>query len=351
MHYYEYVGNPHVHTTYSDGALLHAEVAQAAGEAGLTFVIVTDHNVWVHGCEGYYGKVLLLVGEEVHDVRRSPQANHLLVYNAETEMAPLGSKTQPLINAVTEKGGFTYLAHPVEYASPLSRDLAAVPWTDWEVTGYAGIELWNTMSEFKALMNNRLSAMIYNKRPTLGISGPFRATLHIWDQLLLQGRRVGVIGGADADSGAFPMEPQRPDALSYTFLLRGVNTHIITPSPLNGVVEHDKVLIYEAMRTGHTWVGYDMLAPTAGFRFTARSGANQATMGEELMRTGAITLEVQTPQRADIRLVRNGAVVARGSGQALKFTTADPGVYRAEAYRSFDWGQRGWIFSSPIYIM
>ncbi|HSM58601.1 MAG TPA: hypothetical protein VK879_20775, partial [Candidatus Sulfomarinibacteraceae bacterium] len=44
--------------------------------AGLDFIIVTDHNVWVHGVEGYYetdeGRVLLLTGEEVHDVRRQP---------------------------------------------------------------------------------------------------------------------------------------------------------------------------------------------------------------------------------------------------------------------------------------
>ncbi|HZD10996.1 MAG TPA: PHP domain-containing protein, partial [Candidatus Binatia bacterium] len=70
---HEAVGNMHMHTPYSDGEKWHKEVADDAIRAGLDFVIVTDHNVWVHGVEGYYendeGRVLLLTGEEVHDVR------------------------------------------------------------------------------------------------------------------------------------------------------------------------------------------------------------------------------------------------------------------------------------------
>jgi len=90
---YEYVGNMHMHTSYSDGAGTHADIAQAAIRAGLDFVIVTDHNVRVTGVEGYYydtmrdHRVLLITGEEVHDMRRQPQANHLLVYGVDGELA------------------------------------------------------------------------------------------------------------------------------------------------------------------------------------------------------------------------------------------------------------------------
>ncbi|MEJ2149133.1 MAG: PHP domain-containing protein, partial [Chloroflexota bacterium] len=66
---YEYIGNAHIHTPYSDGEGSHTEIAQAAVQAGLDFVIVTDHNVLVQGVEGYYHfgtdqDVLLLTGEE-----------------------------------------------------------------------------------------------------------------------------------------------------------------------------------------------------------------------------------------------------------------------------------------------
>jgi hypothetical protein len=51
---YEYAGNLHMHTPFSDGMGTYDEIASAALRAGLDFVIVTDHNVWVEGPEGYY---------------------------------------------------------------------------------------------------------------------------------------------------------------------------------------------------------------------------------------------------------------------------------------------------------
>ena len=88
----------------------------------------------------------------------------------------------------------------------------------------------------------------------------------------------------------------------------------------------------------------------AGFRFDARSINTQANMGDELVRTAATKFDVQTPHSGDIRLLCNGRVVARARGQQLRFTTANPGAYRVEVYRSYRLGRRGWIFSSPIYV-
>ena len=351
MSIYEYVGNVHVHTSYSDGAALHAQIAQAAAEAGLNFVIATDHNVWVNGCEGYYGQAMLLVSEEVHDVRRCPPVNHLLTYNAEAELAPLASDPQALIDEVNRRGGFSYLAHPYEYRSSISPDLTAIPWADWDVTGYTGLEVWNYMSEFKALLNSKLTAVYYAYFPAQGIRGPFRATLRQWDQLLALGWRVAAIGGSDAHGTTFSLGPFRRVVFPYRYLFHCVNTHILTDRPLDGRLEHDKPLVYDALRAGHTWVGYDLMAPTLGFRFTARSIHNQALVGDELIRTGATKFEVQTPHSGDIRLVLNGRVVARARGQVLQYTTAEPGAYRVEVYRMYRGDRRGWIFSSPIYVM
>ena len=97
---HEYVGNMHMHTPYSDGTKWHAQIASEAIRAGLDFIIVTDHNIWVDGVEGYYetaeGRVLVLTGEEVHHVRRKPQASHLLIYGAEKEMSCYAADPQNL---------------------------------------------------------------------------------------------------------------------------------------------------------------------------------------------------------------------------------------------------------------
>jgi DNA polymerase III alpha subunit len=74
---HEFVINIHMHTRYSDGHGTHAEIARAALRAGLDAVIITDHNVQVDGPQGYFkeggNKVLLIIGQEVHDQAREPQ--------------------------------------------------------------------------------------------------------------------------------------------------------------------------------------------------------------------------------------------------------------------------------------
>jgi len=63
------------------------DIAQAAIQCGLDAVIVTDHNVLVRGFESYFKngshRVLMLIGEEIHDQFRNPQKNHLLVFGAD----------------------------------------------------------------------------------------------------------------------------------------------------------------------------------------------------------------------------------------------------------------------------
>ena len=105
---HEIVVNLHMHTRYSDGSGTHKDIAQAAIKTGLDAVIVTDHNVLVQGLEGYYrngpNRVLLLVGQEIHDQNRIPQKNHLLVFNANREVVSFANDPQKLINAVREAG-------------------------------------------------------------------------------------------------------------------------------------------------------------------------------------------------------------------------------------------------------
>src|SRR5512134_3577192 len=98
---HEIVVNLHMHTRYSDGNGTHKDLAQAAIKTGLDAVIVTDHNVLVQGLEGYYRvgreRVLVLIGEEIHDQDRDPQKNHLLVFNTPRDLSTLADDPQRLI--------------------------------------------------------------------------------------------------------------------------------------------------------------------------------------------------------------------------------------------------------------
>ena len=109
---HEIIVNLHMHTRYSDGSGSHQDIAEAALKCGLDAVIVTDHNVLVRGFEGYFKdgnkKVLMLIGEEIHDQDREPQKNHLLVFGAEKELATFAHDPQMLISAVRELGGLSF---------------------------------------------------------------------------------------------------------------------------------------------------------------------------------------------------------------------------------------------------
>ena len=246
------------------------------------------------------------------------------------------TEPQALIDEVNQRGGLCFLAHPFERGSPLSPDLAAIPWMNWAVNGYAGLEIWNTMSEFKGLLRSQLIALFFAYLPSLGI--------------LAEGRKVTAIGGADAHANTYNMGPLERVVFPYAELFRWVNTHLLLERRLSGDVETDKELIYNALRAGRTWVGYDRSASTQGFRFHARSGANTATLGDELVRAAAVTFEVELPSKGHVRLMKDGQAVAAGRGRRLMFTTAEPGAYRVEVRRWFRGWRRGWIYSSPIYV-
>ncbi len=346
MPLHEIVGNLHTHTPFSDGEWYHDQIAEAAANAGLDFVAVTDHNVWVDGPEGYHGDVLLLVGEEVHDNRRRPQVNHCLIYGADAELCLHAESPQGLIDAARERDALTFLAHPHDYPLDFVGE-DGLPWVDWEIDGYTGIELWNYMTEFKARIPNRLLALWYAFNPRRAIRGPFRETLALWDKLLAEGRRVAAIGGADAHGSDYSLGPITRTLFPYEFLFRCVNVHLLADRPLSGDVMADKQSIYGALAGGRCWIGYDLLGDTRGFRFTARSMFNAAGIGEDLKRAAAVNFEVEAPARGSIRLIRAGhGVVAKGNGRALKYTSADAGAYRVEITR----GGKGWIYSNPIYV-
>ena len=355
MKLHEYAGNMHNHTPHSDGVLYHDDLAKAALRAGLDFLIVTDHNVWVQGPEGYHTgaggrRVLLLTGEEIHDTELQPEGNHLLVFGARSELAGLAPNPQQLIDAVTAAGGISFLAHPFERAAPILED-AVYSWRSWQVNGYTGLEIWNYMTEFKSLVTSRPMALFYAYNPELGMRGPFPETLKKWDALLASGQRVVAIGNADAHGETYSMGPLSRCIFPYEFLYRAVNTHVLCEQKTSGDVAADEALIYSALREGSCFVGYDQPHPTRGFRFSGRSGEQIAIMGAKITLGGGVTLRADAPRRCNLRLIRHGETVAQAENSAqLTHTVTRPGAYRIEATIRFRARQRGWIFSNPIYV-
>jgi hypothetical protein len=355
----ELVVNIHMHTRYSDGHGTHADIVRAALQAGLDVVIVTDHNVWVNGPEDYYHegnkRVLMMVGEEIHDTTRDPQKNHMLVIGAGRELAPFAQNPQRLLDAVSQAGGVAFLAHPVELSAPAIHE-PDISWVDWNVQGYTGIELWNEMSEFKSYLKTKLHGLYYTYNPKRVARGPVDGMLDKWNELLAEGRRVVAIGGTDAHAFPVRLGPLHRVLYPYEFHFRTVNTHLLVPQPLTGELGEDRLMILDAFRKGHAFIGYDLPASTQGFSFTAHGMNSTACMGDEVSAEKGITFQIRLPQPThplptECCLLHGGKVVKTWRNKTLiTHIATEPGVYRVEVYIKYLGKRRAWVFSNPIYV-
>jgi hypothetical protein len=350
----ELITNLHMHTIYSDGSETHAGVAEAALEAGLDVIIFTDHNVLVQGLEGYLQKgerrVLMLIGEEVHDPVRDPQKNHLLVIGVVKEMAKFAPRPQNLIDQVQKAGGLSFIAHPYDpELKAFGED--DISWVDWDVRGFTGIELWNGLSELKTVVKGKLDGIFYALFPRYLAQGPLPATLKKWDELMLKGQRVVAVGGADAHALHKHLGPLRRTIFPYSYHFHSINTHLLVKNDLTGDISEDREMVYDALRKGHAFIGYDLPHPTRGFRFTAQGRESTVSMGDEIRLGNGVTLQIRLPAMAECRLVCNGEVVRNWRDQQIcAHTATKPGVYRVECYVEYLGRRRGWIFSNPIYV-
>lgn len=351
---FEYKINLHMHTVYSDGRGTHQELAEAAIRAGLDAIIVTDHNRWVEEAEAYYGKdphrVLVLVGEEIHDPNRVPQKNHLLVFGVKKELNTLASTPQKLLNTIKANHGLSFIAHPYDPASETFGE-ENLSWVEWDLTGFTGIELWNAMSEFKGKLSSYLPAIFYAFNFKLIAQAPFQESIQIYDRLLNQGKKVVAVGGSDAHQLLGKLGPIKKELFPYEWHFKAINTHILSETPLTGKLEEDRHLIYTALGAGKCFIGNDLAADTKGFRYSAKSEGQTAEMGDSIPFTSGLTLHVQLPKKTNLRILRNGdEVLNHPKTDQLSYLVEGSGVYRVEAYIHYKWKKRAWIFSNPIYI-
>lgn len=111
-----YRGDCHLHTVYSDGRRLPSEVAQGAREAGLDFMVSTDHNTSSsHGVWGQYAgpDLLILLGEEV-----TTRNGHYLTLGlpagewVDWRYRARDDQFEDVVRQVSRSGGLIVPAHP-----------------------------------------------------------------------------------------------------------------------------------------------------------------------------------------------------------------------------------------------
>ncbi len=337
---FEYVGVVHVHTTYSDGTYTIPQTAEAATQAGLDFILITDHMT-LEGLieEGWYGNTLVLIGYEIND---RDKKNHYLAFGL-TQALPGSLSASQYVKEVRNRGGFGFISHPDEkrVSHP---DYPAYPWTDWQVQDFDGVEIWNYMSEWMESVN-RWNVGFRMLFPDYSIRGPTKKILKFWDTSNLN-RKVVAIAGTDAHAMAKKRGPFRFVVFPYQRLFTTLRTHILLQEPFSQDLTADRQAVYGALREGWSFVCNCLLGDGGGFRFWVETEEGEYSMGNRVQLSKSAKLRVLLPGKGLIALIRNGESILETRGTSLSCQVTQPGFYRVEVKRR----RRFWILSNPIYV-
>ena len=337
----------HLHSTHSDGTGTVAEIARAAGRSQVDVVLLTDHDTLAAkraGEERWYGSVLVLVGEEVSPVGE----NHYLAFGLDEHVRHHGLSAAQICEAVRERGGFGFAAHPWSRGSErFKRAGTGMPFRDLEAAD--GVELWSLVTDTAEKLRGIPSALGFVAAPERAVDHPPQRNLREWERLCAK-RRVPAIGGLDAHQFGKRIGPVVPLRLmSYKRSFRLLRTHVLCEQTLRGELEHDRDQVFSALREGRCYLAFDALAPARGFRFWAQGPEGDVPMGAEVP-AGRFSLHAVLPAPARMRLLRDGEEIAAREAPALVVDVDEPGVYRVEARLERHGRERTWVLSNPVYL-
>lgn len=348
--YQDVRGVVHAHSAISwDSRGTHQEILQAARSAGLHWLAMTDHNdprIFTEGKGfwGWHGDLLVIRGAELSYQQSSVLALNPSAYvDLSRESGDVRDVITRAIRTVKAAGGLAFLAHPGRFQ-------------DWSVTGYDGMEIYDLADAALAWQHIvRLPRYLvdlvysYDTYPEELMLGAVRQSfgwhpgrpLERWDDVT-RGRRVVGIAGNDAHQNHRVLGRQLDP---YALIFRVVNTHVLVP-------QLDEPALLAALREGHAYVAFDLLAEAQGFVFTAkRQGRVVGLMGDHVALDHDLVLEIVVPHRGLFRLIKDGETVRQGPIEAVRLhPVQQAGTYRVEVWLEADGRWWPWIFSNPVYV-
>jgi len=347
---YNYPGNIHIHSRYSDGSGDFAQIAAAAASAGLSYVIIADHETLAGLAEEkIHNGVVFLVGVEINRLH-----SHYLALGLERMVESHESNPQQVIDQVRDSGGLGFIAHPFEKGSRYIEKGKAYPWKCWPVFHFDGMEIWNYTSHWRGRHPSALKTLywfFFNRKTAMDKPPP--EALKLWDCYTTAGYRITAIGSSDAHASLYPVGPFKVPVFTYRYIFNTINTYIVLEQKLSSEHGRAKNQIISALRGGRCFISFDSLHPGGNFAYYALASGRHVPMGGEVKFEKGIKIEVKAPgDRPLVRLISGGRVVNEQTGKMLTFKPSGPGVYRVEVFHRPRFGKpRPWIYSNPIYIV
>ncbi len=343
---YDYRGAIHCHSTYSDGAGDMEEIARAANDVGLDFVMMTDHDQVKpveDGQEKWHGSVLFICGTEI-----TPANNHYIAFG-EKKLKGVEKlkdlKPQEFIDEIDRQGGFGFISHP-DHGGTKKFNIPSYRWDAWDADRFTGMGVWDLMTDWQSQLDREDVSMEMYTEFAGWLCGPRMETIKRWDELNKKRKVVG-IGEIDNHKARKEFNGKTIDVFPYDVAFRTVCNHILLDRPLDKDFAKARKQVLTAVRHGSLYVSFDFWDDPVDFSFEVDNGRKVVGMGDTIPLGAEKTELVATfPQEALLNVYRDGESILEEEGDEILIEIKEPGAYRVEAMRN----DIVWILSNPVFV-
>lgn len=343
--YKEVCGCIHIHFPIKTGKKGFELLGIAGERAKIDFLILNSHTPEknpekyknLFGFEGYYGKTLIINGEEINGRNKK---NHCLIIGGKRWFGKKNTEIEDVFPEILNENCITFIAHPYG-KHRLFMIKKKYEWEKWDIKGFTGIEVWSLLFDWAGYTNPFNLFFRYFSFPD-NLKGPESKLLKRWDNLLKKKKTVGICG---LDIHSLPRFLKILDIkknFAYHNIFKILRNHLFIKGELTGDYEVDKMKIIEAIKGGRLYFANDKLYGSFGFYFGEEN--RKFIMGEK-GKLGS-TLLIENPRKAKTRFIGNGKIIWEKEIISEKFKPDISGNYRVEVYLN----GKNWIFSNPVYL-
>lgn len=334
-----YKGAIHIHSIFSDGSGDIQTITKAAKKAGLSWIIMTDHNN-MDIEEGIINGICVIKGEEI-----SPkEENHYLALGINKVI--ISDNAEEYVQTVKEQGGFGFIAHPDEREERSNKN-NSIKWNA-DDSSADGVEIWNWFSQWADNYDDSnifkiiWSYFFAHKK----IKTPYPETLARWDRLNNDTPKiVPAIAGVDAHALKISKYVVPVTVFPYKKMFKTLTNVIYMNEPLKGDFESQKNLILTSLRNGNNIIlnrcVFDRIP-----NIEISNKKLQAISGESIELDDSTYLNIKLKKKAQIKILLDGTEICTIKAQECSYKILKTGKYRVEILI----GEYGWAYANPIEV-
>lgn len=337
---FKYNGVIHIHSLHSDGSGDVDTISKAAKKAGLSWIVITDHN-YFDTKEGKYNGVYVLKGEEV-----SPKTeNHYVALGINQYVEPCDDP-KVYIENVRKQDGIGFAAHPDEFKKR-KNNYPPINWNKDFIPD--GVEIWNWFSCWADKLNTQnifSLAYSYLFKHHLISTAPHES-LRWWDELNMQKQEiVPAIGGVDAHALKINKYIVPVTVFRYETMFKTINNVIYLSEPLSVDFDIAKEQILKAIKNGNnTIVNRNVFNEIPNIEII--NSLKSARSGDCLNLDKNTYLNVNVNKKALIKVILNGRELYECVAKKCNLLLTEIGKYRIEILVN----NKGFAYSNPISVV